>query len=74
MLSSTVREFVERIPGAGWISIDFGVDFPASLEWPPLYSNGGTEAPGSREWMELRERIEDAVASALGRLQLENGA
>ena len=57
-----VREAVEALPGAAWISVEWCGPAPPSLSWLRLFRRGdGRERTEEPAFRELRERIAHLV-------------
>jgi hypothetical protein len=59
-----VRAAVERLPGAGWISVAWCGPLPAS-RWLRVYPRGMSMEPEGDEWTAIRDRVAATVSRVL---------
>ena len=60
-----VRNAVQALPGAGWVSVEVCDGTPPGLLWLALYRPGGSERLDGGEWDEIARSVEKAVRTTL---------
>ena len=60
-----VREAVEKVPGAGWVSVEWCGDAPASGLWLRLFKQGNGQQQSGGEWDLLADQITVIMRDAL---------
>lgn len=63
--TNRVRSAVERLPGAGWVSVEWCGNTPADLPWLRLFRPGCAEVVVGGEWDALEQLVTAAVNDAV---------
>ena len=65
-LVDEVRQAVEALPGAGYVSVEVHDQAPRHLRWLVLYPARSTPSREGRDWDECHDAIEQAVRKVTG--------
>jgi hypothetical protein len=61
---AAARYAVEAMPGAFWVSVDYGGDYPPHLQAVVVYPRGTCRIPATPAWVQLQAKVETVALRA----------